>query len=121
MKRIVLLILATALPLWAQGPAVNGITWTQLNDTTWKGHLTLTSPAPPEGAKVIFEPTFHFEFPTTLMVPPGQTSADFNITLVDNTFMSGFTGIGEAGIGSASDVTTFLNGKLWMGPAPDRR
>jgi len=112
-----LLLLLLALPGFAQ--EIKSITWSEADDGSWKGRLTLTAPAPANGAKVFFEPTFHFQLPESVTVPAGQTFADFPLKLVDNAFIGGLTGIPEAGF-PGDAVSALLNGKLWTGPGPSR-
>ena len=119
--RTLLVFLLLTLPLLAQdAPFLKTIDWSQLDDGTWKGRVTLTGPAPAGGAQVIFEPTFHFELPGSVTVPAGQSTAEFPLKLVDNAFITGFTGLPEAGLGRMHNVTAFCSGRLWEGPGPDR-
>lgn len=117
--RMLLVVLLLTGSVWAQ--EIKSVTWLEADDGSWKGRVSLSAPAPAAGAKVIFEPTFHFQLPYSVTVPAGQTVVDFPLKLVDNTFLSGFTGLGEAGVGDMNDVTAWLNGKLWTGPGPQRR
>ncbi len=106
---------------WAQ--EIKTITWTQSDDGKYTGRVNLTAPAPDGGAKVIFEPTFHFQLPYSVTVPAGQLSVDFPLPLTDNAFMQGMTLIPEAGWsngGLDSEVSAFCNGKLYTGPGPNR-
>lgn len=122
-----LLTLLITLPLLAQGPpTIANIDW-GTPDTSdgqrFKARVVLTGPAPPDGTRIIFEPTFHLELPTQVVVPAGQTSAEFRVSVFDNRMMSnyGFRSITDVTDGGFSDrtmVTALCNGQTWEGPGP---
>jgi len=125
--RLCLLSLLLALPLLAQSPpTIQNIAWGTPETSggqRFKARVILTGPAPPDGSRVIFEPTFHLELPSQVMVPAGQTSADFTVTVVDNRLFSnyGFRSLTDVGADSFSDqtrVTAICGGQTWEGPGP---
>jgi hypothetical protein len=122
-----LLILLVTLPLLAQGsPTIATIAWgtPETSDgQRFKARVVLTGPAGPGGANVIFEPTFHLELPTQVVVPAGQTSVEFPVKVFDDRMFSnyGFRSLTDVTNGGFSDrtmVTAICGGQTWEGPGP---
>jgi hypothetical protein len=106
--RTLLLLLLLVLPALAQPVSIKNVEWNPVKvevGQRFKAKVILTGPAPSEGAKVIFEPTFNVVLPTQVIVPAGETFVEFMVDIEDTSHMSGYSGVGEAGFGDMTRVT----------------
>jgi hypothetical protein len=77
----------------------------------YKGSIEISEPAPPGGTKIIIFPAHRLELPDTVIVPEGESVAEFE-------FEPFSTAVEELLHTQDTTVSTLYNGKIqeWPGP-----